>query len=455
LDTIAQKNNVSVSDLIAANQISDPNFIKAQEKIKIPLIEREQSTSMNADRDRGFSSTEADPVVLGTDAIYPLAPTRRAKGNSESVAPTSTLSVDDRQNMGTVTNDDRTKTPYVNSLKADLDKLRQQYPVAHPETQSQSQPQLPIDSAVQPSQSVVVTVPDLPETDLRLNRVATEIAQASQDVASEEPDETPQAPENGYVQDLISDIERLRQNRAAQDSARVQLSANDSSSSGSAFGVDPEASSEESPELWQAAIEDQPEEKRQGRASRSRQNPKVPGAAESTSQDLLATGSQGTSAYQPLLQPTTGQMVTPQLPPLNGPETYLPDSPAIFNGYIWPANGVLSSGYGWRWGRMHNGIDIAGPVGTPIFAAAAGVVTYAGWNSGGYGNLVEIEHPDGSFTLYAHNNRILVREGQEVNQGEQVAEMGSTGFSTGPHLHFEIHPSGQGAVNPMAYLPSE
>ena len=87
--------------------------------------------------------------------------------------------------------------------------------------------------------------------------------------------------------------------------------------------------------------------------------------------------------------------------------------------------------------------------------AASGVVTYAGWNSGGYGNLVEIEHADGSFTVYAHNHRILVREGQEVDRGEQVAEMGSTGFSTGPHLHFEIHLSGQSAVNPMAYLPPQ
>lgn len=125
-----------------------------------------------------------------------------------------------------------------------------------------------------------------------------------------------------------------------------------------------------------------------------------------------------------------------------------------FAGYIWPARGILSSGYGWRWGRMHRGIDIAGPVGTPILAAAPGVVVTAGWNSGGYGNLVEIQHPNGSLTLYAHNNRILVRPGERVQQGQIVAEMGSTGRSTGPHLHFEVHPRGNGAVNPIAYLPS-
>ncbi len=141
-----------------------------------------------------------------------------------------------------------------------------------------------------------------------------------------------------------------------------------------------------------------------------------------------------------------------ELPPLGVPDTYLPQTPAIVAGYIWPAQGVLTSGYGWRWGRMHKGIDIAGPIGTPIVAAAPGVVTYAGWDDGGYGILVEIEHLDGSITRYAHNNRILVREGQQVEQGQQISEMGSTGNSTGPHLHFEIHPRGQGAADPMAHL---
>ena len=170
-------------------------------------------------------------------------------------------------------------------------------------------------------------------------------------------------------------------------------------------------------------------------------------------QDLVAKRFLGPDAYQPVFQPPVGQEVSPQLPPLQEPDNYLPKSAPIFNGYIWPAEGTLTSGYGWRWGRMHKGIDIAAPIGTPIVAAAPGVVTFAGWSAGGYGNLVEIEHPDGSLTRYAHNNSISVYEGQEVEQGQQVAEMGSTGFSTGPHLHFEIYPPEQGAVNPMAYLP--
>jgi murein DD-endopeptidase MepM/ murein hydrolase activator NlpD len=103
---------------------------------------------------------------------------------------------------------------------------------------------------------------------------------------------------------------------------------------------------------------------------------------------------------------------------------------------------------------MHRGIDIAAPVGTPIYSAAPGVIEFSGWNSGGYGYMVDIRHPDGSMTRYAHNSRLLVRVGQDVDQGEQIAEMGSTGRSTGPHVHFEIHLPSQGAVNPTPLLAS-
>ena len=140
--------------------------------------------------------------------------------------------------------------------------------------------------------------------------------------------------------------------------------------------------------------------------------------------------------------------LTLPLPPLPDSQEYLPSA---FDGYIWPAQGVLTSSYGWRWGRMHRGIDIAAPIGTPIFAAASGKVVGAGWHSG-YGNLVKLEHLDGSYTLYAHNHRNLVRHGQRVKQGEQIAEMGSTGRSTGSHLHFEIHREDRRAINPLAML---
>ena len=140
-----------------------------------------------------------------------------------------------------------------------------------------------------------------------------------------------------------------------------------------------------------------------------------------------------------------------KLPPLPASEEYLPPA---FDGYMWPAQGVLTSGYGWRWGRLHRGIDIAAPIGTPVLAAASGEVIGAGWHNG-YGNLIKLEHLDGSFTLYAHNDRILVSHGQRVNQGEQIAEMGTTGNSTGPHLHFEIHVKNNEIVDPLALLSSK
>ena len=123
------------------------------------------------------------------------------------------------------------------------------------------------------------------------------------------------------------------------------------------------------------------------------------------------------------------------------------------DGWIWPTRGMFSSGFGWRWGRMHKGIDIANNVGTPVVAAKDGVVVFAGWHSGGYGFLVTLRHEDGSESLYAHNSRLLVQEGQQVEQGQTISQMGSTGRSTGPHLHFEIHPAGRGAVNPLQFLP--
>jgi LysM repeat protein len=121
--------------------------------------------------------------------------------------------------------------------------------------------------------------------------------------------------------------------------------------------------------------------------------------------------------------------------------------------WIWPTAGVFTSGFGWRWGRMHRGIDMANNVGTPIKAARTGRVVFSGWHDGGFGYLVTLQHPDGSRSLYAHNSRLMVSNGQEVRQGTVIALMGSTGRSTGPHLHFEIHPPGAGAVDPLRLLP--
>ena len=118
--------------------------------------------------------------------------------------------------------------------------------------------------------------------------------------------------------------------------------------------------------------------------------------------------------------------------------------------FAWPVQGTLTSTYGPRWGRMHEGIDIAGSSGTPIAAAAAGTVIVAGW-SGGYGNLVVVDHGGGVSTAYAHNSTIAVSVGQSVGQGTVLAGMGTTGNSTGVHCHFEIRINGA-AVDPLQYL---
>jgi len=147
--------------------------------------------------------------------------------------------------------------------------------------------------------------------------------------------------------------------------------------------------------------------------------------------------------------------VSPQLPQLTA-SAYLPDVQdyGLSTGFVWPADGAFTSGFGWRWGRIHAGIDIAAPVGTPILAAASGVIEYASWNDGGYGNMIDIRHADGTITRYAHMNELYVKEGQTVSQGQTIGAMGSTGFSTGPHLHFEIRPNGGSAIDPMTFLAS-
>lgn len=113
--------------------------------------------------------------------------------------------------------------------------------------------------------------------------------------------------------------------------------------------------------------------------------------------------------------------------------------------------GVVTSEYGPRWGSFHAGIDVGAPEGTPIAAAKGGVVISAG-SLGGYGNLVVIDHGGGFSTAYAHQSRIAAREGERVGQGDIIGYVGSTGVSTGNHLHFEVRVGGS-AQNPRNYLP--
>jgi len=110
----------------------------------------------------------------------------------------------------------------------------------------------------------------------------------------------------------------------------------------------------------------------------------------------------------------------------------------------------FTSGFGYRWGRLHAGTDFAAPHGTPIYATADGVVIHAGWQSG-YGRLVKIQHEFGIETRYAHQSKIRVKVGQRVSRGDRIGDMGNTGRSTGTHLHYEVRVGGK-PVNPMIYI---
>ena len=120
----------------------------------------------------------------------------------------------------------------------------------------------------------------------------------------------------------------------------------------------------------------------------------------------------------------------------------------------WPAKGTLTSSFGKRNGRMHEGIDIAAPKGTPIYSAAAGEVVFSGWGPTGYGKMVIIKHQYHLTTVYAHNSKILLKKGTQVKQRQKISLMGSTGRSSGPHLHFEVRNDTE-PKNPIKYLPTK
>jgi lipoprotein NlpD len=119
----------------------------------------------------------------------------------------------------------------------------------------------------------------------------------------------------------------------------------------------------------------------------------------------------------------------------------------------WPVRDVIiSSVYGRRWGRAHEGIDLAAPKGTPVFAAREGVVLYASDKLSGYGKMVVLQHEGDLLTAYAHNSSLVVREGDRVRAGQMIARVGQTGRASAPHLHFEVR-RGQIPQNPLRFLP--
>ena len=129
--------------------------------------------------------------------------------------------------------------------------------------------------------------------------------------------------------------------------------------------------------------------------------------------------------------------------------------PRVPKRFIWPVKtGRLSSRFGMRGGRPHEGIDIAAAAGTPVLAAAAGEVIYSGSGVRGYGNLIIVRHQSKLVTVYAHNRRNLVKRGVRVEQGKTIAEVGKTGRATGDHLHFEIR-QGEHPLDPLRHLPAK
>ena len=126
------------------------------------------------------------------------------------------------------------------------------------------------------------------------------------------------------------------------------------------------------------------------------------------------------------------------------------DTTPSSSGLIWPVNGPVTSPFGYRWGRLHAGIDIGVPYGTPIHAAASGTVVLAAW-TGGYGNYTCIDHGGGLATCYAHQSSYAVSTGAQVTQGQVIGYVGSTGHSFGAHLHFEVRINGN-PVDPLGYL---
>jgi murein DD-endopeptidase MepM/ murein hydrolase activator NlpD len=126
------------------------------------------------------------------------------------------------------------------------------------------------------------------------------------------------------------------------------------------------------------------------------------------------------------------------------------DSTPSSQGLIWPVSGPVTSPFGYRWGRLHAGIDIGVPYGTPIHAAASGTVVLASW-TGGYGNYTCIDHGGGMATCYAHQSSYAVSSGASVSQGQVIGYVGSTGHSFGAHLHFEVRINGN-PVDPLGYL---
>ncbi|WP_313934819.1 MULTISPECIES: peptidoglycan DD-metalloendopeptidase family protein [unclassified Nostoc] len=442
LAAIASRHNTTVAELAKLNNISNPNQLKISQKLILPSSKVNRNVGIPIPVVVNPSGVQTNnlrvaAVPVSTASIDPnvsLAPVSPVLANNTNPATVPiTVTTPNQQKKNSVTNSSKTdsygvggdtpvpkvfaelqtanqpaqnaargrETERLRSLQAEIQKLQQKY-------RAQESGNVVAATPDQESNRAAITIPVVSPSNLS----ATKPVSGNKDFAVRIPVPTPILP--SYNAEPVK--EEFRAARATSEPINPEFLANQSARPLSSF--------------------------------------------ENTSRNRVMTPPVGVNGSDSLGR-MRGTKVSPQLPPLAAVDSYLP-KPVDENlappssssvAYIWPAKGVFTSGYGPRWGRMHRGIDVANATGTPVYASSDGVIVKAGWNKGGYGNLVDIRHADGSMTRYGHNSKILVRVGQEVRQGETIALMGSTGFSTGPHTHFEIHPDGKGAVNPIAFLP--
>ncbi|MEG4022929.1 peptidoglycan DD-metalloendopeptidase family protein [Microcoleus sp. S13C4] len=476
VDAIAKGHGVSPNDLISVNKLGNPNLLNVNQRLKIPQVGLKNPGVQAAASYSASNSTSVWAASSVPASLNPSSSTSEIAGAGVAAPAPTVPVVSPLENVEGLNNISAPMVPQINSIP--LTQVSQT--ISDPrklDLQGESTFTGAVDTSALPGPASATATGAYPQ---QISFVANTSAQGSNAAPTsalpESNSEALPTPEalNPYSERLRAEVVRLREEyRASRNSIganAVSLTPTDGPSvnpSEDRPSVNPylytpdytEAVQNEISRPPSRAWSEQVQKQQQERLDPARAAELQPINLTPTSAQqgpVVATAPLGADGYDPLSNPSLGRMVSPELPPLSNPDTYLPNGKKqSANGFIWPSKGVLTSGYGWRWGRMHKGIDIAGPIGTPVVAASDGVVTYAEWNDGGYGNLVEITHADGTETIYAHNSRILVQKGQKVAQGEQISEMGSTGFSTGPHLHFEIHPAGQGAINPMAFLPPD
>ncbi|MCW6052079.1 peptidoglycan DD-metalloendopeptidase family protein [Lyngbya sp. CCAP 1446/10] len=486
LDAIASSHGVSPKELIAVNKLGNPNLLNVNQRLKIPKVGSNNPAVQATAPDSAFNSTSvwsatSVPASLNKSSSTPSTASAGVAAPAPTVAVVSPLA-----NLEGLNNISAPMVPQINSIP--LTQVSQTISDTR-KLELQGEPTFTgaVDTSAlpQPASATATTVAAAYPQPISLQNVsnaqglnATPTSALLESNAEDLPTATAFNP---YSERLRAEVVRLREEyRASRNSIgenAVSLAPTDGPEAKVALGNPSEELPSVNPDLytpeyagavqnevsrppsraWSEQVQKQQERFDPARAAELEPINLTPNSTSTQERPVVATAPLGSDGYDPLSNPSLGRMVSPELPPLSGADTYLPNGgkQQSANGFIWPAKGVLTSGYGWRWGRMHKGIDIAGPIGTPVMAADSGVVTYAQWNDGGYGYLVEITHADGSETIYAHNSRILVQKGQKIERGEQISEMGSTGFSTGPHVHFEVHPAGQGAVNPMAFLPDD